>query len=863
MNIRNLQVNHLTNPVGISGRDLRVSWNLECGKMQRRFEVTVQDKEGNILEYEAKDSRAMVYLLKNEIPSKTKADICVKVWNEEKRKSEAAVITVITGIKNEEWTAKWIDPEPDTTKKENRRSSYLKKNFSLTKTQIENAQQQGAFIYATCHGIMNIFINGEEITNHQFMPGTQQYDKRLMVETLEVTSFIREGENEILVSLGDGWYRGSMGFSQNKNIYGTDLALLLQLEIAKKSIVVTDETWIATQEGPIGENDFMAGETYDARKEFPLKNGLVKDCEDRFHSVTIQNYGTEQLIPVDIVPIVPHEILSAKKIITPAGEVLLDFEQNIVGYVSFEFDGQEGKKLTLIHGEALDGKGNFTLENFQNKAVPTKQQIDYICREGRNKYHPTKTYMGFRYVKVLADFEIESESFHAVAVYSDIRTTATFSCGVPEVNQLFKNALWSMKGNFIDVPTDCPTREKSGYSGDCQAYIHTAMYLMDCYPVYAKWIREQAAGQYKDGVVPQIAPKANSPGKKEKIGGVLTTDGGIGWSDSFEIVPYRLMKRYGDSSLVKENYEAMKRWTTYEIKRAQKTRLCNRKLLPGKYRKYMIDTEWMWGEWLEPGQDVNYMTNIVMKGDPEVGTAFYYMNLSYMAQMAETLGRYEDQQYYEKMAEKVKEAYRAVYLKKGAVKEKERQCRYVRPIAHELLSEKEKKKAASDLAEMIEKNGNYLNTGFLTTHELCRSLSKYGQNKKAYDLLLQKKKPGWLFAVTKGCTTIPESWDCYDEEGNPHGSFNHYSYGAIAGWLLDCACGINVSDGKIIIQPYPDKRLGYVSATYDSPYGYIVSEWKYDEDNVKYHIEIPANMSAEIVIEGREKIMVESGIYDL
>ena len=466
-------------------------------------------------------------------------------------------------------------------------------------------------------------------------------------------------------------------------------------------------------------------------------------------------------------------------------------------------------------------------------------------------------------MKVEADFEIDPAAFRAVAVYSDIRTTAEFSCGVSEVNQLFQNALWSMKGNFIDVPTDCPTREKSGYSGDCQAYIHTAMYLMDCYPVYAKWIREQAAGQYKDGVVPQIAPKANTPGEKEKIGGVLTTDGGIGWSDSFEIVPYRLMKRYGDDALVRENYEAMKRWTAYEIKRAQKTRFCNCRLLPRKYRKYMIDTEWMWGEWLEPGQDVNYMSNIVMKGDPEVGTAFYYMNLNYMAQMAEILGEDEDQQYYKKLAEKAKEAYRIVYLENGSVKEKTRQCRYVRPIAHDLLSEKEKTKAASDLAEMIERNENHLNTGFLTTHELSRSLSQYGQNKKAYDLLLQEEKPGWLFAVTKGCTTIPESWDCYDEEGNPHDSFNHYSYGAVAGWLMDCVCGINVSDGKIVIQPYPDERLRFAAAAYDSPYGKIVSEWKYEEGKVKYHVEIPTNMCAEILIDGREKMSVEAGVYEL
>jgi alpha-L-rhamnosidase len=861
LKITNLQVNHLTTPMGITGHKLRISWNLHGGKRQRGFEVIVKDEQEKILESSHVEADAMAYILKKDIPYRTKANITVKVWDEENVESEPEIITVVTGIDKKDWKAKWINPEVGKTKGKIRRASYVKKRFVLSEKQLEEAKRRGAYLYGTCHGIMNIYVNGAEITNHQFMPGTQQYDKRLMVETIDVSSFLRAGDNEILVSLGDGWYRGTMGFSQNKNVYGKDIALLLQLEIAKTPIVITDETWTATQDGPIGRNDFMAGEEYDARKEFEVTNGLVVEAGG-FHQVKVEDYGYHQLIQIDTVPMIPQETFQARQVVTPNEEVVLDFGQNIVGYVAFSYIGIEGKKLTLIHGETLDQNGNFTIDNFQNSAKPTKQQIDYICKNGRNTYHPTKTYMGFRYVKVIADFEIDPAAFTAVAVYSDMQTTASFSCGVAEVNQLFQNALWSMKGNFVDVPTDCPTREKSGYSGDCQAYVHTAMYMMDCYCVYAKWIREQASGQYEDGVVPQIAPKASKPGKKDKIGGVLVTDGGIGWSDSFEIVPYHLMKRFGDDTLIHENYEAMKKWTEHEIKRARKTRLCNYKILPKEHRKYMIDKDWMWGEWLEPGQDeVNYMKDLVIKGDPEVGTAFFYLNLKYMEQMAECLAKKEDQKYYHDLAQKAKAAYRAVYLENGVVKENKRQCRFVRPIAHDLLTEEEKVKAASDLAELISKNGNHLNTGFLTTHELCRSLSRYGQNKKAYDLLLQKEKPGWLYAVTKGCTTIPESWDCFDENGKPKNSFNHYSYGAVVGWLMDTVCGIKVSDGKITIHPYPDDRLGYASAIYDSPYGKIVSEWKYQEDKIVFHIEIPANMKAEILLFGRERTYVEAGIY--
>lgn len=854
MRITNLQVNHLTQPIGIDGNHLHIRWTLEGGISQSAYEVTITDCGGKPLASSGrKQSNGMEHIFAQAIPPKTKAQIIVMVWDENGVASEPAELTVITGIAKNDWKAKWINPEPKHDGTTQQRASYLRTVFTISAEQREAALAQGAYLYATCHGLMNLFLNGQEISDHCLMPGTQQYDKRLMVETIPVASFLQEGENVLIVSLGDGWYRGSMAFDQAKNVYGTDVALLAQLEVAGEIVCITDDHWCATQEGPIGYNDFMDGEEYDATKE----------ALPGMHDVRVVDYGYDNLIPVDTVPVVEHERFQAKWIDVPNHEKVLDFGQNIVGYVYLDFMGQAGKKMTLTHGEALDGEGNFTTKNFQNPRKAVKQEVHYTCKDGRNTYHPTKTYMGFRYVKVEADFEIAPEAFTAVAIYSDIRTTAQFTCGNEDVNQLVRNALWSMKGNFVDVPTDCPTREKSGYSGDAQAYIHTAMYLMDCYSVYAKWIREQAAGQFADGVIPQVAPKPTPAGQKATLGGKIETDGGIGWSDSFEIVPYRLQQRYGDVELIRENYDALKKWTAHEIARAKKTRLVNRVSLPAKYRNYMIDTGWMWGEWLEPNQDsVTYMRDLILKGDPEVGTAFFYLNLDYMAQMAQMLGETEDAEEYRTLAQKAKEAYRAVYLENGRVKEEKRQCRFVRPIAHDLLSEEEKRQAAADLAEKIKENGNHLNTGFLTTHELCRSLSCYGQNQTAYDLLLQKEMPGWLYAVTKGCTTIPENWACYDEEGNPVDSFNHYSYGAIVGWLMDCACGIIVENGAIRIQPYPNVRLQYAKAVYDSPYGQIVSAWRYEEDQIRYHIEIPTNMTAEIHLEGQEVQKVTAGVYE-
>lgn len=864
MKVYNLQINHLTTPVGIDGTHVRVSWNVTGALSQSAFQVTVTDENGDVLEDSGKiASASMAHPLHAPLAYKGKYFVSVQAWDENDKAGTPESIAIITGIDKTQWVARWINPEPkndtrperetNTTAQERKRASYLTREFSLTETQVKTAATQGAYLYATCHGLMNIYLNGKEITNHQLMPGTQQYDKRLMVETLPVAEFLHAGENKIVVTLGDGWWRGSMGHGQERNVYGTDIAFLGQLEIHGVPVLVTDGDWQATQDGPLGKNDFMAGEEYDATRTL---SGM--------HTVTAENFGYDNLICVDTVPVTPHETFAAKWVDTPNGEKVLDFGQNLVGYVRMNFEGTAGRQITLTHGEVLDKDGNFTLANFQNPAVATKQEVHYICMDGRNTYHPTKTYMGFRYVKVDADFDVKPEYFTAVAIYSDMRTTAEFDCGIEEVNQLFKNALWSMKGNFVDVPTDCPHREKSGYSGDCQAYIHTAMYLMDCYPVYAKWLREQAAGQYEDGSIPQIAPKCSAPGQKQMMMGMMSMDDGIGWCDSFEIVPYRLMKRYGDDELVVENYEALKKWTEYEIHRAAQTRPTNMDKLPEGHRDYMIDTGWMWGEWLEPGQNEDgaaYMTNLIVNGDPEVGTAFFYLHLCYIEQMSAKLGKDEDATRYHGLAEKAKAAYRAVYTKNGRVTEEKRQCRFVRPIAHDLLSPEEKCQAAADLAEKIRENGTHLGTGFLTTHELCRALSRNGQNRTAYDLLLQEEKPGWLYAVKKGCTTIPESWDCFDEEGNPHDSFNHYSYGAIVGWLFDCACGIVLEDGMIRIQPYPDERLGHAKAVYHSPYGKIVSGWSYEDGKCKYEVEIPANMTATILLPGKEAVHVTAGCY--
>ncbi|MCM1144107.1 MAG: glycoside hydrolase family 78 protein [Lachnoclostridium sp.] len=855
LHIENLQINHLEKPFGISVSPVRLTWTLGGSGRQTAYEAEIL-LDGKSVENSGKVMTSdMFWQSEKELAYKTDYIVKIKVTDETGCISEDAEIAMTTGIGWNQWQAYWIDPEvlkksfiqkalwnlrdklmlPGVDLRTYDRGAYLKKEFIVYKS------FHRARLYVTAHGIVNVRLNGQEITDAWLLPGTSQYNRRLLVETIDVTAYLKSGNNILEATLGNGWYRGSMGYRQYRHVYGDDIALLAQLEIDDVPIAMTDESWEVSTDGPLGLNDMMAGEHYDARKEKTMT----------WHKPAVRNFSFDCLICRDTVPVKLHECFVPELIQTPAGETVLDFGQNIAGVIDFEFEGKNGQKLVLTHGETLDGNGNFTTDNFQAWGRPVRQQIVYICKAGKNSYHPTKTYMGFRYVKVEADFTIKKEWFKAYALYSDMRQTAFFDCGVEEVNRLFQNAVWSMKGNFVDIPTDCPTREKAGYSGDCQTFVDTAMYLMDCYPVYAKWLREQAAAQFEDGCVPQIAPTSALRKTAE--------DGGIGWSDSFEIIPWALYRHYGDDTMMRELYEPLTKWMAYRRSRSGAMRRANKRIVPKAMQPYTLDHEWLWGEWLEPGADTaEYRRNLRKYGDLEVSTAYMYYSHLLMSQIAETVHKSGNNEKYRITAGKAKETYRQLFVEDGRIKSSRRQCRYVRPVAFGLLDEDEKEKAVETLAKLINENENHIGTGFLTTHELCRVLCRYGHAEKAYDLLLQRERPGWLYPVLQGATTVPESWDAYQDAVKRVESMNHYAYGSIAGWLIDSVAGICLEHGDIIIQPYPDRRLGHVNAAYDSPIGRIASSWRIEDNQITYEFHIPANAEV-IVILGDKTLKLESG----
>ncbi len=832
-----LKTNRMRSPVGISAGPVRLSWIPEEGKHQTAFQVVISCP-GKLLFDSGKimsgDTRYDPGIL---IPSKTRADWAVTLWDEDGKPGRAVSSYFETGPSREDIQAGWIEPELEkrsayvTAADPLYPASYLRRTFTLGKP-------EQARLYITAHGVYDAYINGEHVDGYFMAPGSSQYDRRLQIQTYDVTKLLRDGENEILVSIGDGWYRGSMGWPMKRNTFGTQLGLLCQLEADGRTVLVTDGSWQASQDGPLGLNDMMRLESYDANREIT-----------GWHGVKVTGEPLDNLVG-SCLPLVPHERFGAKLITAPNGDRILDFGQNFAGYVEFDLEATGGETIRMQFGEVLNEQGNFQVSHNMNPDMPyADQKLEYICRPGRNRHHQLKCYYGFRYVKIETGLEIDGSEFTGVAVYSDMEQTGAFSCGNEKVNRLFGNCIWSMKSNFVDIPTDCPTREKSGFGGDLQVFSETAMYLMDSIPVMERWLRELAATQFQNGCVKEIAPET----------GYYAEDGSAGWCDAFEIIPWRIMHHLDDVETVRELYPGIARWMRYCIGRAHNCWRPENMHLPPEIRAYLHDSSWHWGEWKEPGtESSDYYEEGVRTGHAEIATAYLAFGCGITAEMAERLDEDEDARYFRDASEKAKAAYRYVFTDGGKI-DSDRQCRYVRPIYMGLLDGEEKQDAADRLAALIRKQGR-IGTGLLTTQELLKVLCDYGHRDTAYDLLLSEEWPSWLYEIDMGATTVWEDWRG-NRDHHPFYSQNHYMYATVAGWLITYSAGIRVADGTVTVMPYPDRRLGHAEAAFRSHMGEIRSSWRYEGDVIEYEVTVPANSKARIILPGLDAKDVGPGTY--
>ena len=836
-----LKTEHMKNPLGIDVTRPYLSWNCHGGVKQSAYEIRAMEGD-TLLWSSGKVSGSNMYTYYGgDVQSRQQVTWNVRLWDENDESGEwSSPATFETGLlKQEDFCAKWVNPELETDSQKRQSASVLKKTFQVK-------QGKSARAYITCHGTYEAYLNGKRIGNFVFAPGTGNYQEKLSYQTYDVTALLQDGENEIRVILGDGWYRSAAGVEGVRNLFGTDISLYLQLEVDKQTVCVSDETWQATQSGPIVESDMCQGEIYDARKE---------ELTD-WHEVKIEEFGTTNLVCSNSVPIEEFERFEGKIITTPNGERVIDFGQNIAGYVEFEVTAHAGQTIMLQHGETLDENGNFTIENYQPGERHVEggifQKVTYICKEGKNIYKPHFCIFGFRYAKLETDVELSGAKFTAIAVYSKMEQTAEFECSDAGVNQLFKNSIWSQKGNFCDVPTDCPTRERAGWTGDAGVFVNTGLYLMDCYPVFRKWLGECRINQYPEGQIRNISPINNN----ESFFGKLLS-GSAGWGDASVIVPYTMYQRYKDVRILEENYEMMKGWAGYLENRA-KAGSTTEEAQKNPYKDYCIDNGVDYGEWCEPGVGVE---GVEQNGQTGVATAYLSYSAGMLSKIAQILGKEEDAKHFAEVSEYAKKAFQFTQTDNGKITS-ERQCMYVRPLAFGLLEEKDAVQAAADLNKLVIKNGYHLNTGFLSTPFLCEMLTKYGYVETAYRLLLQDTIPSWLYEVKMGATTIWETWDGVKEDKTVHASLNHYSYGAISGWMIGGICGIRVEGAEVTIAPQPCPLLKYAKASYQSPIGKIESSWRYEGEQVKYEIVIPANVSAKIVLPDGRESSVTAGMYE-
>ncbi|MCD8131181.1 MAG: glycoside hydrolase family 78 protein [Lachnospiraceae bacterium] len=835
----------MSNPLGISITKPLLSWWCKGGVTQTAYELEAFCENelffasGKIISGEQR------FLMPKEAGSRQCITWHVRLWDEAEKVSDwSEWSSYEMGIlDHSQLTAKWINPELECDPKLHKPASSLKTRFDLAKTGIGR-------LYITAHGLYEASINGQRVGDFVLAPGSNNYDAHIALQTYDVTDLLKAGTNEVEVLLGDGWYRSVSGVDGDRNLYGTDVALFFQLEVDGVAVCVSDESWLAAQDSPIRENDMQQGEVVDAGRRY-----------ENYHSVKTENFGTEKLFYSNCVPVKEHGHFDGKLMKTPGGKSVFDFGQNLAGYIRFTVkDAKAGDVLVLTHGETLDENGEFTQENFQDrkrhKEGGTKQQVRFTCKEGLNTYKTRFSIWGFRYALLEGDIAPEQMEITAIAVYSDMQEQSGFHCSESLVNQLFSNCVWSMKSNFCDVPTDCPTRERAAWTGDMGVFIETGLYLMDCYPVVRKWLQECRLAQYPDGKVPNIAPRNNNP---SFFSGLLA--GSVGWGDAVILVPYEMYRKTGDSRILSENYDMMKNWYAFLTGRAkQKPKNPVKLLRKNPYRDYTIETGVDYGEWCEP--DVE-STSAMRTPQEKVATAYLSYSGKLLSEIASILGQDADAENFKTVSENARNAFRFLALEDGRIKT-DRQAELVRAISFNLLDETEKKTAAEDLDRFVRENDYHLNTGFLSTPYLCHVLTEYGYEDSAYRLLLQETSPGWLYEVKKGATSIWENWDGIDEAGKPSGSLNHYSKGAVAAWMIKDICGIYVDysqEDKIEISPHPNSKMQRASAWVNTMTGQVKSAYEIKDGQVTYQIEVPTNNQVKLSLPGKREEKLSAGTY--
>lgn len=818
MNIKKMKTNHLINPLGFKFDNINLSFivtDTDAKKQEAALiEVSLNERFENVIYCSGKSNKidGLGFKLPINLEPCMRYYWRVTVWVDNGDVCTSDIAWFETGKINNKWNGQWITPDMD-----NNIQPVLFKEFDLGK-EVESARA-----YICGLGLYELKINNIKAGDEYLSPNFNAYDKWLQYQTYDITKNLNFGNNKINVILGDGLYKGNFGFGGGKeNIYGNKFALICDIVInfidGSSTIISTDTSWRA-KESKIKSSSIYNGEIYDATF-IATKTYNVKAID------IDKSKLTERLsLPVRI----KEEIKPVEIIKTPLGETVLDMGQNITGWVKFKINAPKGTKIRLQYGELLQ-EGNFYRDNLRL----AKAEYIYICDGKERIVRPHFTFYGFRYIKLTEWYgDINLEDFTACVIYSDMDTTGFIETSNPLVNRLFLNAMWGQKCNFLDVPTDCPQRdERMGWTGDAQVFSGTALFNMDIYGFFNKYLYDLAKEQEKNnGMVPMVIPDPK-----------VSKGCSSAWGDAATIIPWNLYIYYGDKTILENQYDSMKAWVNF-IKKEDDENGANR----------LWNSGFHFGDWLAlDGENPN-----IPKGGTEesfIASAYYCYSARILAKAAKVIGKEEDIKKYEKLSNEVREAIIDEFLTKNGRLSLKNQTAYVIALYMDLIPQEHIKRVAGDLNKQLQKDKGYLKTGFVGTPYICRVLSEFGYNEMAYRLLLNKECPSWLYPVIMGATTIWERWDSVLPNGkiNPAGmnSLNHYAYGSIVEWMYRVMVGINPIEEApgfrvVKLQPMPDYGIKYVKAYYDSPVGRYVSEWRINKNGSLYFkFEVPFNATA-------------------
>lgn len=898
MVIQNVTCEFTHHPISLDCKHPRFSWEIaaeENNVFQTAYRIIVRDGDGSLMwdsgVRDSSDSTGIPYEGK-ELASASSYTYIVSVQTNtgaEIKGDECVFETAFFDLSD--WCARWIEPDPlpqlpvnplITAKKQWAESleammrgepSEVRSDgdilhslplepydpaVQMRRTFTAEVPVAKARLYVTAHGLYEVRINGKPVTDSLLNPGFTTYDKRLKYQVYNVDNLICEGANAISATVADGWYKGKIAVGRGCE-YGEVPGLLLQLELiaadGQKQIIATDRDWTYSFDGPVRTADLFLGEIYDAQMESGDPSLASYDAGG-WLPVQVKD-APDSTLEAQISPLarVFKEVPAREILTAPNGDTIVDFGQNLAGVIRVQISEPKGTKITFEHGEQLDKEGNYF---YTFSGTNIEQKDTYICGGNEHEmFEPHFTYHGFRYVRVTGGADWKKEDFTALAISTDNDVIGSFRCSDAQFNQLQSNIYWSQRSNNITIPTDCPTREKAGWTGDVVVYGATALFNQDMTAFYEDWLKSIRTEQMENGHILGTVPQIRNY--------IMQDSGGsLGWGDVIMTLPLQLYRLRGDKDVLAKNYEAMGKWMEAMVRSADElpnpanTMGAMPELPTDEHRlenlHYLINTGFHFGDWIIPSvvneqgfTDGPASAFLTMHC---VGSSLLAADADMYAEVSELLGYAESAEKYRAYAKRVRQAFEEEYVSADGRLGQEMQGNYILALKHHMVSPEKESLLAARLNKLVEKNGFRLDTGFMATPHLLDILCQYGYQDTAWKVLLQEECPSWLYEIKNGATTIWENWDAVRPDGElANCSFNHYAFGCVGDFLYRRVLGLNNAGtgyDKILITPEYSCPFAWAEGSYHCPHGTIELKWVKEKDKIHIFGRIPANTSAEV-----------------